>query len=71
MNKEITHEGVTGKLNCFIIEPMVSATAEYYLCIHSLREVDEILFYHEVSHHPITPQNCTLSHPQWHPLIPL
>lgn len=47
MGREIELEGVTGKLNCFIIEPFLPFTEEYYICMHSLREKDEILFYHE------------------------
>jgi len=47
MGKEIELEGVRGKLDTFIVEPMSSFSAEYYICIHSLREHDEMLFYHE------------------------
>jgi len=47
MGKDVELEGVKGKLNCFIIEPMMAFSAEYYICIHSLREKDEMLFYHE------------------------
>ena len=47
MGKEVELEGVRGKLDTFIVEPMSAYTAEYYICIHSLREYDEILFYHE------------------------
>jgi len=49
MRKEQTVEGVTGQLSHFIIEPMVphKQDEEFYVCIHSLRYYDEILFYHE------------------------
>jgi hypothetical protein len=43
----VTLEGVTGSLDTFIVEPMSAFSAEYYICIHSLREYDEMLFYHE------------------------
>jgi len=36
-------------MKCFIVEPFVPhlASDEYYLCIYSVRDGDEILFYHE------------------------
>jgi ATP citrate (pro-S)-lyase len=42
-------EVVTGALDYFLIEPFVphAQDDEYYLCIHSVREGDEILFHHE------------------------
>lgn len=49
MCKEQTVDGVTGQLTHFLIEPMVPHTQEeeFYICMHSLRYYDEILFYHE------------------------
>ena len=49
MNKECAVEVVTGILDHFIVEPFVphAQSDEYYLCIQSFREKDEILFYHE------------------------
>eukprot|EP00962_Isochrysis_galbana_P034200 scaffold11545_cov90-Isochrysis_galbana.AAC.1 len=44
---QVTLEGVTGTLDTFIVEPMCAFSAEYYICIHSLRECDEMLFHHE------------------------
>jgi len=40
---------VSGYLHTFIVEPFVphSQSEEYYICIHSVREGDEILFTHE------------------------
>lgn len=40
---------VSGVLKTFIVEPFVphQPADEYYVCIHSEREGDEILFYHE------------------------
>ncbi|CAK0872001.1 unnamed protein product [Prorocentrum cordatum] len=42
-------ETVTGQLNHFLIEPMVphKQDEEFYICIHTVRYYDEILFYHE------------------------
>ncbi len=47
--KEIEIEGVRGKLDYFIIEPFVAHAPEdeYYFAIRSVREGDEVLFYHE------------------------
>ena len=47
MEQEIQIEQVTGKLDHFIVEPFVphSQSDEYYVCIQSHREGDEILFY--------------------------
>lgn len=47
MEKEIQVEHVTGKLDHFIVEPFVphEASDEYYVCIQSDREGEEILFY--------------------------
>ncbi|MDD5502681.1 MAG: ATP citrate lyase citrate-binding domain-containing protein, partial [Candidatus Thermoplasmatota archaeon] len=49
MNKEITVGTVTGALNTFIVEPFVphDQSDEYYFAIRSVREGDEILFYHQ------------------------
>jgi ATP citrate (pro-S)-lyase len=49
MEKEIQVEQVKGVLDHFIVEPFVPHTAEdeYYICIQSNREGEEILFYHE------------------------
>ena len=49
MNKEQTVEVVTGILDHFIVEPFVphAQSDEYYICLQSFRENDEILFYHE------------------------
>jgi len=42
-------ESVTGQLTHFLIEPFFphAQKDEYYVCFHSLRHYDEILFYHE------------------------
>ena len=47
MQKEIRVEHVTGQLDHFIVEPFVphEQTSEYYICIQSDREGEEILFY--------------------------
>lgn len=49
MCKEQKVESVTGQLTHFLIEPMVAhkQEEEFYVCLHSLRYYDEILFYHE------------------------
>eukprot|EP01038_Epipyxis_sp_PR26KG_P004548 gene4548-6419_t len=49
MNKECKVEVVTGILDHFIVEPFVphAQSDEYYLCLQSFRDNDEILFYHE------------------------
>lgn len=49
MNKECKVEVVSGILDHFIVEPFVphAQTDEYYICLQSFREQDEILFYHE------------------------
>ena len=49
MNVSKTVEGTTGVLNNFLIEQLVphKQSEEYYLCIHTDREGDEILFHHE------------------------
>jgi ATP citrate (pro-S)-lyase len=49
MCKEATVGPVTGQLTHFMIEPMVphKQSDEMYVCIHSERYKDEILFYHE------------------------
>jgi ATP citrate (pro-S)-lyase len=44
MNTSITVDSVTGSLDTFIIEPFVEHQEEYYVCIQSQREGDEILF---------------------------
>ncbi|XP_075244726.1 ATP-citrate synthase-like isoform X2 [Convolutriloba macropyga] len=47
--KTVTAGKTTGVINNFIIEPFLphKQEEEYYLCIHSSRDKDEILFYHE------------------------
>jgi ATP citrate (pro-S)-lyase len=49
MCKDIQVETVTGQLTHFLIEPMCphEQSDEYYVCIHSERNHDEILFTHE------------------------
>ena len=49
MNKPIKVEAVTGTLDTFIVEPFVEhgQDDEYYVCIQSVREGEEVLFYHE------------------------
>lgn len=48
-NKEVQVEVVKGVLDHFLIEPFYphKQEDEFYVCIHSLRPGDEILFYHE------------------------
>ena len=47
MNKEITVDGITGRLDTFIVEPFHphDYESEYYLGFRSVREGDEILFF--------------------------
>jgi hypothetical protein len=47
-NKEVQVEVVKGVLDHFLIEPFYphKQEDEFYVCIHSLRPGDEILFYH-------------------------
>ena len=47
MEKDITIEQVTGELNTFIVEPFLphAQSDEYYICIQSNRDGEEILFY--------------------------
>jgi ATP citrate (pro-S)-lyase len=49
MGKEIIVEGIHGVIDHFIIEPFVphSSEDEYYFALRSLREGDEMLFYHQ------------------------
>lgn len=47
MGATIEVEGVKGKLDTFIVEPMAAMTNEFYVAIYSSREEDTILFYHE------------------------
>lgn len=49
MNKECKVEIVSGILDHFIVEPFVphQQSDEYYICLQSFRDEDEILFYHE------------------------
>jgi ATP citrate (pro-S)-lyase len=49
MCKEQQVESVTGQLTHFLIEPFVphKQEEEFYICIHSERYFEEILFYHE------------------------
>jgi len=48
-NKAVKIGSTEGILTHFVIEPFAphAGSDEYYVCIHSLREGDEILFYHE------------------------
>ncbi|MCE1246837.1 MAG: ATPase [Firmicutes bacterium] len=48
MNKDITIDKITGKLDTFIVEPFLphSEEDECYLAIRTVREGDEILFHH-------------------------
>ncbi|KAL1914158.1 uncharacterized protein VTP21DRAFT_10808, partial [Calcarisporiella thermophila] len=47
--KEITVDKVTGILKTFLVEPFIPhpSNTEYYICINSVREGDNILFTHE------------------------
>jgi ATP citrate (pro-S)-lyase len=47
MQTDITVDGVQGELHTFIVDPFVphEATDEYYICIQSDRDGEEILFY--------------------------
>ncbi len=47
-NQELRIENTTDKLKYFLIEPFIkhSQSEELYLCIHSVRDGDEILFYY-------------------------
>jgi len=47
MGAPVEVEGVRGTLDCFVVEPQAAFSREYYVCIHSLRDQDVILFYHE------------------------
>ena len=49
MDTEITIDGVTGRLHTFVIDPFVahSQSDEYYICIQSDRDGEEILFFSE------------------------
>jgi len=49
MCKEQQVETVTGQLTHFLVEPLVphKQEEEFYICLHSMRYYDEILFYHE------------------------
>lgn len=47
IGKEIQVDRVRGVLTHFLIEPFCPHSEEFYLCIHSVREGDEILFYHK------------------------
>ncbi|XP_065196098.1 ATP-citrate synthase-like [Sycon ciliatum] len=49
MGKQVTVGETTGTLNTFIVEPFVahSQDEEVYVCIHSTRSCDTILFHHE------------------------
>jgi len=49
MCKDVTVETVTGQLTHFLIEPMLphQDSDEYYVCIYSERDEDQILFTHE------------------------
>jgi len=47
-SKEFDIEGIRGIVDDFIVEPFVKheASDEYYVAIHSIREGDEVMFYH-------------------------
>lgn len=47
--KEVEVDGITGVLENFIVEPFIAHEAkdEYYVAVRSIREGDEVLFYHE------------------------
>jgi ATP citrate (pro-S)-lyase len=47
--KRVTIGKTSGVLDHFLIEPFIphEQSDEYYICIHALREGDEILFYHQ------------------------
>ena len=49
MGKPVTVEGVTGLLTHFIVEPFLPhpSSDEYYVCVSSRREGEDILFYHQ------------------------
>lgn len=49
LGKEVTIETVTGLMEYFLVEPFVphESTDEYYVCLQSLRDGEEILFHHE------------------------
>eukprot|EP00536_Pseudo-nitzschia_multiseries_P006796 jgi/Psemu1/193895/e_gw1.149.39.1 len=49
METDITVDGVHGRLHTFVIDPFVahSQSDEYYICIQSDREGEEVLFYSE------------------------
>ena len=49
MNKDCKVEVVSGILDHFIVEPFTphAQSDEYYICLQSFRDEDEILFYHE------------------------
>lgn len=49
MNTDITVDGVKGRLHTFIIDPFVahSQVDEYYICIQSDRNGEDVLFYSE------------------------
>lgn len=49
MGVEVEVEGVSGVLTHFFVEPFVphSGTDEYYICIQSNRQGEEVLFHHE------------------------
>jgi ATP citrate (pro-S)-lyase len=48
INKPVSVEGVTGVLTHFLVEPFLPhpGSDEYYVCIASKREGEDILFYH-------------------------
>lgn len=49
MGTDVNVEGVVGKLTHFLVEPFLPhpGSDEYYVCIASKREGEDILFYHE------------------------
>jgi ATP citrate (pro-S)-lyase len=50
MGREVTVDGVAGVLTHFIVEPFLphGAADEYYVCITSTRDGEDVLFHHEV-----------------------
>lgn len=54
MGTDVTVDGVTGRLTTFLVEPFLPhpASDEYYLCITSRRDGEDILFHHQVQPPP-------------------
>ena len=49
LGKEVNVEGVAGRVTHFLVEPFLphAQSDEYYVCVASKREGEDILFYHE------------------------